>query len=84
MRYHEHKQMWADFEEDEKEFRQNRSKYKGISPRPENFGWYYRHNNKTVKSGRRLADMYEFKLKFESQLDSKDTQRSSHSKRGFD
>ena len=66
MRYHEHKQMWQDFEEDEKEFNSNRKKYKGISSRPENFRWYYRFKNKTIKTTKRLADIYEFKLSFES------------------
>ena len=74
------KQRWIDFETDEKEFQSNREKYKGISSKPENFSWYYRHQNRQIKSEKRLADIYAFKLDFEC----KDKQSSGNTKRGFD
>ena len=65
-RHHTHKQMWADFENDLIEFNSNRPKYKGISSKPENYAWYYRSANKTIATRKRLHEIYEFKIEFES------------------
>lgn len=68
--YQKQKTRWQEYDEDEKEFNSNREKYKGISGRHESFVWYYRWKNKQHKTCRRLADVYEFKLQWESQNES--------------
>lgn len=65
--YHMQKTRWQEYDEDEKEFNDNRPKYKGISGRPENLTWYYRRQNKQIKTCRRLSEIYEFKLKYEAE-----------------
>lgn len=66
-RYHEKKDKWRLFEEDVKEFEANRDKYSGILTRPETYVFVYRVKGRQIKSCQRLADIYEFKLKYEAE-----------------
>ena len=64
---HKSIEKWRLFEEDHDQWQKNRTKYAGISPREENYTFYYRWKNKQIKSCQRLADIYEFKLQWEKE-----------------
>lgn len=66
-RYHEKKEKWRLFEDDVAELNSDRSKYSGISARPESYAFALKVNGKQIKSFQRLADIYEFKLKYEAE-----------------
>lgn len=66
-KYHAHKEKWQAFEEDFKEFSMNYNKYSGIRERPESYGWCYHSKGKTIKTCRRLSEIYEFKIKYEAE-----------------
>lgn len=67
--YHKKIDKWRDFEEDIAEFHKDRQKYKGISPREENYSFVYRWKGKEKKTAKRLADIYEFKINWELEHD---------------
>lgn len=67
--YHKKIDKWRDFEEDIAELYKDRQKYKGISPREENYSFVYRWKGKERKTEKRLADIYEFKINWELQND---------------
>lgn len=67
--YHKNVDKWRDFEEDIAEFHKDRQKYKGISPREENYSFVYRWKGKEKKTAKRLADIYEFKINWELEHD---------------
>lgn len=68
--YHKKTQRWELFESDLAEFFANKKKYSGIFQRPETYSFGYRANGKQLKTCQRLADIYEFKLQWESQNES--------------
>lgn len=68
--YHKKIDKWRLFEEDVKEFEANRDKYSGILTMPETYVFVYRVKGRQIKSCQRLADVYEFKLQWESQNES--------------
>lgn len=65
--HHQKLDKWRDFEDDLKEFQKDRQKYKGISPREENYAFVYRWKGREKKTAKRLADIYEFKLQWEKE-----------------
>ena len=67
--YHKKVDKWRLFEEDIADFQKDREKYSGITPRPENYTFFYRWKGRQIKSCQRLADIYEFKLQWEKEHD---------------
>ncbi len=67
--YHKKIDKWRLFEDDHDELQKNREKYSGITPRPENYTFFYRWKGRQIKSCQRLADIYEFKINWELEHD---------------
>jgi len=67
--YHKKIDKWRIFEDDHDEWQKNREKFSGITPRPENYTFFYRWKGRQIKSCQRLADIYEFKINWELEHD---------------
>ena len=67
--HHQKIEKWQLFEQDHEEWQKNSEKYKGITPRPENYAFLYRWKGAEKKTCNRLADIYEFKLQWEKEHD---------------
>lgn len=66
-RYDQHKEKIARFEADESERLSNPKKYKYIHAIPANCSYCYKLKGKQLASKKTLADIYEFKLKYEAE-----------------